>query len=212
MHFGDYLFANAFTLYAELKSPELISLLARTTKKMCAGELSQTAMRFNLAISEEEYVRMIELKTASLFAASCQIGAMSGGAARDRLAGFGLAVGTAFQIVDDCLDIVGNETSMGKKPGNDVARGKFTLPVIRLLRLLPGEEKKSLSELLLSPDDSGEKRTRVCELVERFGTADYAMEKARSLVQKAKEDIVAGDSRCVATLRALADFAVERSW
>src|SRR5205085_5536649 len=103
---------------------------------VCSGEILQTQSRKNFEITREQYFKMLQMKTGELFALSCDLGAYLSGAGlpvRGFLRHFGLAIGTAYQIFDDCLDLFGSEASAGKSLGTDLATGKVTLPILLLL-------------------------------------------------------------------------------
>ena len=151
--FGDYLFAKAYTLAAKLHNRDANMILARTVEEMCVGELWQISTKFNFDMDEEQYFKVIYHKTGSLFATACRLGSVDSGAPAaqvDALANYGACFGTAFQIIDDCLDITGDEREMGKSLGTDLEKGKLTLPVIKLLRDLQVGDRKALQDLLAS--------------------------------------------------------------
>ena len=130
---GDYLYARAFGLSTRLASRMCSQLLSVTTQRICAGEIDEAGQRYDFEMSQERYEEIAGAKTAALYAAACELGARypSG---REQvgadLARFGWEIGLAFQIVDDVLDVVGTEESVGKSVGNDVEDGKVTLPVL----------------------------------------------------------------------------------
>src|SRR6185436_9892289 len=102
----------------------------------CAGEILQTQRRGNLQFTRAEYLKVLAMKTGELFALACELGACLSGASvgrRQALRDFGMALGTAYQIFDDCLDLFGSEDSAGKSLGTDLAKGKVTLPLLVLL-------------------------------------------------------------------------------
>jgi octaprenyl-diphosphate synthase len=123
------------------------------TNTVCSGEILQTRQRRNFLFSQAEYFKVLEMKTAELFALSCDLGAcLSGAAAKQRAAlrEFGLALGTAYQIYDDCLDLFGLESAAGKSLGTDLAKGKLTLPVLKFLERANAREKARVQELVMS--------------------------------------------------------------
>ena len=129
---GDYLFAKAYALAAVLPKPEVIAIVAQTVFALCDGELNEVTMERSLP-TEDAYLERIELKTASLYAACCQGAALLTEAEPEHVAAlgaFGTNLGLAFQITDDVLDIVGDETDFGKTVGRDLAEGMPTLPMI----------------------------------------------------------------------------------
>jgi len=125
--------AHALKLAAELPSAEVSRLVASSSGRVCAGEILQSHRRRRWAVDRADYFKVIEMKTAELFALSCDLGArLSGGTPREiaALRQYGLSLGTAYQIYDDCLDLYGAESAAGKSLGTDLASGKVTLPLI----------------------------------------------------------------------------------
>jgi octaprenyl-diphosphate synthase len=149
--FGDCLFAQALKLAASFPTPEICRAVAMATNTVCSGEILQTQQRSNFQFSEAEYFKVLEMKTAELFALSCDLGACLSGAPapqRAALRKFGTALGTAYQIYDDCLDLFGSEVSAGKSLGTDLAKGKLTLPVLRFWKRASVAERERLQTLL----------------------------------------------------------------
>ncbi len=133
--FGDCLFAEALRLSASFPTPDVCRAVAAATNTVCAGEILQTRARGNFELSEAEYRRIIDMKTAELFALSCDLAAFLAAAPapqRSALRDFGRAFGVAYQIYDDCQDVFGSEAEAGKSLGTDLAKGKVTLPWIEL--------------------------------------------------------------------------------
>src|SRR5258706_8504661 len=133
---GDCLFAHALKLAASFPTTEICRAVSAATNTVCSGEILQTQSRKNFELTREQYFKMLQMKTGELFALSCDLGAYLSGAGsqiRSALRQFGLAIGTAYQIFDDCLDLFGSEASAGKSLGTDLATGKVTLPVLLLL-------------------------------------------------------------------------------
>jgi heptaprenyl diphosphate synthase len=152
---GDILLARAVAIVTEL-GPDHTRILAQTLEDLCEGQAAESASLFDASRSRAAYLRVADLKTASLFAASCQLGALSAGL--DTLhsrafAAFGRSVGVAFQIVDDILDLVGSEEILGKPPCTDLRSGVLTLPVIEAVRRVP-RLRELISEQVSSVDVS----------------------------------------------------------
>ncbi len=138
---GDYLISHSYHLCSGLDSQFASRLIGRTTNCVCEGELLQLDNRNNLDLDEQTYLQIIERKTASLCAACCLLGAKFAGAEPAHVAAletFGMSLGTAFQIQDDILDLVGDASCVGKTLGIDVEKGKLTLPLIHFLRSAAG--------------------------------------------------------------------------
>jgi octaprenyl-diphosphate synthase len=149
---GDALFAYALELATEFEDTEVCRQIARASRDVCSGEILQTQRRFDLNLSVPDYLRMIEMKTAALFAAAAGLGARLNGVpqeTQDAMHSFGLKLGTVYQIYDDCLDLVGDESKVGKTLGTDLARGKLTLPILFLLMEATDLQKQKLNRMLL---------------------------------------------------------------
>ena len=149
--FGDCLFAQALKLAASFPTPEICRAVAASTNTVCSGEILQTRHRRNFERSRREYFRVLEMKTAELFALSCELAACLSGATtaqRGALRQFGLSFGTAYQIYDDCVDLFGTEAAAGKSLGTDLAKGKLTLPVLLGWERATPAERLRLEETL----------------------------------------------------------------
>jgi octaprenyl-diphosphate synthase len=150
---GDCLFAQALKLAAGFPTTEICRAVASATKAVCSGEILQTQRRKNFELSRSEYFQFIQMKTGELFALSCDLGAYLSGAPtsqRNALRQYGMAVGTAYQVYDDCLDLFGSEVAAGKSLGTDLAKGKLTLPIILAMERATGEERESMEMLVRS--------------------------------------------------------------
>ena len=149
--FGDCLFAQALKLAAGFPTPEVCRAVAMATNTVCSGEILQTQHRRNFQLSRSDYFRVLEMKTAELFALSCDLAAFLSGASaaqRTALRQFGLAFGTAYQVYDDCVDLFGSESVAGKSLGTDLAKGKLTLPVLLLWEHASETDRARLEELI----------------------------------------------------------------
>jgi octaprenyl-diphosphate synthase len=209
---GDYLFARAMCLAATLDDIYVCRVLAHATKQMCEGELRQVGSRGDYDLAEEEYLGIIGDKTAALCACACRLGAYWAGAdegLQQTLADYGHHLGIAFQITDDVLDVNGNEDLTGKSLGTDLVKQKPTLPVIRLLQEVRGEERSELLGLLARTD--GQAREALRPWLERWDAVAYAEETARGYslrAENALKEVPAGPAR--QALAHLAEFVVAR--
>ena len=210
---GDYLISHSYHLCSSLDSQYASRLIGRTTNEVCAGELLQIDNRNNWDLDEETYLRIISLKTASLCATCCALGAkLSGASEADirRLETYGQSLGTAFQIQDDILDVIGDTETVGKTLGIDVEKGKMTLPMIHFLRNAPHEHQTLLRSLLMGKD--ADKSERVRNLVLPSKSIAYATDRARQLVDRARSAIAElPDTDARRVLDAMAEFVVTRS-
>jgi len=209
---GDYLISHSYHLCSSLDSQFASRSIARTTNRVCEGELLQIDNRNKIDLSEETYLEIITRKTASLCATCCELGATFAGAPPQdvaRLEEYGLSLGTAFQIQDDILDIVGDTGTVGKTLGIDVEKGKMTLPMIHFLRTAPAEHRALLRSLLASRD--GDKAERIRNLIMPSNSIQYAKDRARQLVDRARTAIAdMPDTEARRVLDTMAEFVVVR--
>ena len=211
---GDFLFARAFALSASLEDRLASRYLAEVTAEVCQGEILQNRERGNLDLPEERYFEIIRKKTAVLYAAAAEVGARYAGApepAVRALHAYGLGIGMAFQIVDDCLDVDGDEAVVGKSLGTDVAMGKMTLPVIHFLRTAPVAERDAMKALLTTPAMDGTARNKARALLRGRGSIEFALRRAEGLVSEARDHLEALEpSPCRDALHALAEYVLQR--
>lgn len=146
---GDYLYSIAFQLVSHCRNINILDCISSATKEMCEGEMIQICERNNISLLKKQYILIIKKKTAALFAASSETGAIvSGCSKKTRLAlrKYGLNFGIAFQITNDCLDLIGNDVKLGKPAGTDFRMGELTLPLLNLL--FYSKDKKKIKNLL----------------------------------------------------------------
>lgn len=154
---GDCLFAHALKLSTSFPNGEISRRIASAASDVCSGEIIQTQRRFDLKLSVNDYYQIIEMKTAALFAAATELGAFINEASPEVIAAmkvFGLKLGTAYQIYDDCLDIAGAEESVGKTLGTDLRKGKLTLPLLYLLQNASEQQRQQLSTAILRGEET----------------------------------------------------------
>jgi octaprenyl-diphosphate synthase len=209
---GDYLFTHSFYLASTLETTYACRAIGRATNIVCDGELRQMHHRGNLALTEAEYLQIIEAKTAELTSCCCQLGAHYAGATPEqerRLSSFGRNLGIAFQIADDLLDLEGDECVAGKSLGTDLEKRKATLPLIRAFELAGIAEREQISALILA--EEGNPLAELRTWLDRFEALDYARQKARSYADLALADLSTfAESDSVDTLRGLTEFVVNR--
>jgi octaprenyl-diphosphate synthase len=149
---GDCLFAHALTLSTNFDNADISRAIARTAATVCSGEMIQTQRRFDLNLTVQDYLRIVEMKTGSLFSAAAELAALISEAEPnviETFKNFGVQVGTAYQIYDDCIDLAGSESATGKTLGTDLRKGKFTLPVLIFLRSASEFERERCCQLVL---------------------------------------------------------------
>ncbi|GIK17010.1 MAG: polyprenyl synthetase [Planctomycetota bacterium] len=211
---GDYLISHAFHLCSSLPSSRASRMIGAATNTVCEGELMQNRLRGRIDLSETVYFDIIRRKTAALTAVACELGAVFAGA-DDRcvraMRTFGDRAGTAFQIVDDVLDVVGETDKVGKTLGRDAELGKPTLPVIHALSTLEEAERSQLSKILSCAE--GADREGLRTLLETSGSIAYAIGVARRFVEDAQACLEGlPDREARESLHALAGFIVRRSF
>lgn len=212
--FGDYLFTHSFHLAASLGTTHACRMIGRATNIVCEGELSQIKERGNLDLTEDEYFRIIDGKTAELCALCGHLGAFYAAAELDvvqNLERYGRLLGMAFQIADDVLDLVGSERKTGKTLGSDLEKQKLTLPLIRLLAQLPDADAAAVRQLLAHPDEST--RDKLAPYLERTDALKYTHGRAMQFAQDARRQLeTLPNSRAKRILSDIAEFAVQRTF
>ena len=210
---GDFLLAKSLRLIVETKSSPLLSTISKATENLSIGEMNEVQERHNFDLDEETYLQIISEKTASLFTASCESGAVAAGAKKRvqrNLREYGQNLGMAFQITDDLLDWVGETKKTGKGLGNDLREGKITLPLIHTLRECDPRSRKRILKLLEN-DFNQKDFDRILSLIKGNGGVKYAQEKAISFEEKALSCLSElKDSKYKKALQDLASFVIER--
>jgi octaprenyl-diphosphate synthase len=211
---GDYMHNRAIDTVYSTRNDQIISLFINITAAVCDGEIEEVYENNNFDLTEESYFSIIEKKTATLLGASIKSGAILGKLSAEEtsaLYNYGLYFGIAFQIVDDCLDFEGNENDLGKIPGGDAESGVLTLPLIRLLNLVPATKKSEVFQSFKSVS-SGEKLEYLTRLMEEYDTLTYAHEKAQEYADKARLELSTfPESPSKQSLLDLLDFVLVRN-
>ncbi len=181
--FGDYMFAKAMELALRAGNLRVMEQLADVTLRMTEGEMLQTRYVSRLDLSREEYLDLVDKKTAALFGCSCELAGTLAGVEPRRQAAlgrFGRHLGTAFQLVDDLLDLTGDAETLGKPAGSDLREGKATLAVIELLAGDAGAQARDLAEQIVSGrGDTDRGVARLGQLLRESGALDRVRERAR---------------------------------
>jgi len=178
---GDFLYSRAFELLVSVGSMRVLEILSSATNVIAGGEVLQLMNSGNPDLDEAAYLAVIQRKTAKLFEAATQLGAVLGGAAPEReaaLARYGMHLGTAFQLVDDVLDYSGDQTAIGKSLGDDLAEGKMTLPLIRAMATGTAGDAASIRAAI-----TGGRRTDlkpVLDVLARTGALEYSRTRAQA--------------------------------
>lgn len=188
---GDWLYMSAFETSLKERSLEILDILTRLTRKMTEGELIQLTTLGKSDISEAEYYDILQRKTAYLFSACCEIGAILGGAPNDwqiALRNFGMNLGTAFQLADDLLDFTAEEAITGKASGADLLEGKLTLPLILLLKKEPALQTE-LEKIMHDGSYESFSRKMLLEKLETFNLLDETRKIAYTFANQAVKNL-----------------------
>jgi octaprenyl-diphosphate synthase len=186
---GDFLLGQAFMMMVETGDISSLGVLSAASAVMAEGEVFQLAKTGDLQTSAEDYAEVIRAKTAVLFQAACEVGAMSGGAddaGRLALARYGLELGLAFQLVDDVLDYGGHSGTLGKNTGDDLREGKMTLPVILALAEGNEAERAVIASALGDIEATSEQVAAVVGIMERHGTLSLTLDQAHGHARAAQ--------------------------
>src|SRR6266550_1353474 len=210
---GDWLYMSAFeTSHAERSLP-ILDILTRVTRKMTEGELLQLTLLGQTDVSETQYLDVLQRKTAYLFSACCEIGAILGGAREEQqssLRDYGLNLGTAFQLIDDLLDSPQAATRLGKAAGVDLLGGKVTLPLIYLVAN-DDSARQMVHEVLRQGNYDMVAREDLLRAVEAAGALDRARARADEFAEKARAALDGfPDSEYCDSLRAIPSYVLDR--
>ena len=214
---GDFLYTRAFQMMVSVGNMRILDVLADATNLIAEGEVMQLTHVRNIAVDEGAYMNVIYAKTAKLFEASCEIGALIAQATDEKVraaARFGRALGMAFQLIDDVLDYAGDTGEMGKRIGNDLKEGKMTLPLIYLFENGTQQQKELVRRCVEENDESC--FAAVSEAVCSCGALEYTRSKAGQAVAQATQALAVfsgeGSGQYGKSLLELASFSVERSF
>lgn len=212
---GDFLFARSFTLMVETGSLEILKILSDASAVIAEGEVRQLAAQGRLDLPTEEYLAIIEAKTAALFEAAGRAGALSagGGQHADALAAYGKNLGLAFQIVDDALDYGGTTSVIGKSVGDDFREGKITLPIVIARRRGSDDDRAFWDRALNVKTQKDEDLAHAIHLIRSTGAAEATLTEAQAYADLAKASLVhLPDTPYKQVLCDLADFTVSRAY
>lgn len=211
---GDFLLAKSLELAAMSENPEIIRVIAAITREMSQGEIDQLSKKGDFSLTENEYLSVINRKTAVLMEGACKTGALLAGAegkAVDALASYGHHLGMAFQMADDLLDYTTDAESLGKNPGADLREGKLTLPVIEALKNAADGDRDFMLSMLGANDFSIKDFEKFVSITDANGGISYTRDKAVFHVTKAKESLAfLKQDKDTETLEMLADYSLLR--
>ncbi|MEO6364476.1 MAG: polyprenyl synthetase family protein [Luteimonas sp.] len=211
---GDFLYSRSFQMMVELDRMDVMQLLADTTNLIAEGEVLQLLHVRNPDTDEAAYLRVIERKTAVLFAAATRLGAMLAGmdvATQQRLYDYGMHLGHAFQIADDVLDYSADETDLGKHLGDDLAEGKATLPLIHAMAHADDATRARLRSIVERGD--GDALPEVLDAIHATGGLAYSRQRAGEYAEAAQRTLDGlAENEAVTALRGLAEYAINRNY
>ncbi len=187
---GDALFSHALSLATDFNSIEICRKVGRAAREVCEGEILQTQRRFDLSLTKEDYFRIINMKTGALFAAATGLAARLSGVSEEteaRLYDYGMKLGAAYQIYDDCLDLVGAEEEVGKTLRTDLAKGKLTLPILNLLEAASETQRAKLNKRIIAQEPLD--LPVLVGIAEYAGAIDSAIETALGMLQSCRDDL-----------------------
>jgi len=210
---GDFLYSRAFQMMVGLDNMRVMQILSDATNVIAEGEVLQLLNMHDPDVSQESYLQVIRSKTAKLFEAAAELGALIAGADDDAIAAageYGRSLGTAFQLIDDVLDYAGDASEIGKNVGDDLREGKPTMPLIYLMEHGTEEQRQLVRACIESGDE--QHFDTILAAITTGGALDYTRREAQVAAQRAIDAIAAmPDSRYKDSLLQLARFAVDRN-
>ena len=213
---GDYLLGQAFLMMVETGKLDALGVLAKAATIIAEGEVFQLSKAGDLAATAADYDQVIRAKTATLFQAAAEVGAMAGGAdeaGRLALRDYGMELGLAFQLVDDVLDYRGESGAMGKNTGDDLREGKMTLPVILTLAEANPAEREIITTALGKPDATDTALNQIVAIMNRHNALTRTIEEAHAHVRKAREALAPLPQSAMKTILSdIAEFYVSRAY
>lgn len=211
---GDWLYMSAFETSLQERSLEILDILTALTRKMTEGELIQLTTLGKVNLSETEYYDILKRKTAYLFSACCEIGAILGGASKEQqeaLRDYGMNLGMAFQLADDSLDFTAEEEVLGKASGADLLEGKVTMPLLLLLNKEPSV-KADLEQIMHDGDYRNVARESLLAKLEKYSLIEETRKRAYGFAEKARKSLeVLDDSKYRGALEEIPTYMIERS-
>ncbi|BDS05583.1 octaprenyl-diphosphate synthase [Oceaniferula spumae] len=187
---GDALFSHSLLLATEFDSIDICRKVGKASREVCQGEVMQTQRRFDLTLTKKDYFHIIEMKTGALFAAATGIAASLSGVSEEveqRLYDYGLKLGTAYQIYDDCLDLVGSEDEVGKTLRTDLEKGKLTLPLLNLIEKADPAQREKLNKRIIEQQPLD--LPVLIGIAEYEGSVESSLNTASAMLLEAREDL-----------------------
>lgn len=211
---GDFLFSKSFELMAHNGNEEIMRIMSEATTSLAEGEILELLKTCDADTTEEEYFDIIKNKTASLFSAACEVGAILGKVNQEKRAAlrdFGYNLGMAFQLIDDVLDYVSYDAVLGKRVGTDLKEGKVTLPLIHALKSSAEKEKTYINTVLNNAKVTAKDFARVSKIINKYGGVEYTVNTTRQFIENAKLNLNSfRPSAYKESLITLADYILSR--
>jgi octaprenyl-diphosphate synthase len=212
---GDFLYSKSFTLMTEIENIAILKLMSEVTNVMSEGEVFQLMKCGDVKMTEEEYLTIIEKKTAVLISAACACGAILGSASKEQtsaLTQFGRNIGMAFQMTDDTLDYMAKEKEFGKSIGKDLEEGKITLPLIYALKKCTAKERKIIKELMVRKKASQKAVRQILGFIQKYNGIEYSLKCAENFISDAKARLnLFPESVEINQLHAVAEYILSRN-
>ena len=212
---GDFIYSRAFQILVDIGDLRVMEIIANTTNKIAEGEVLQLIAKNNPNSSEQNYLQVIKNKTAILFQAAAQCGAILGQAditTEKSLQHYGMHIGIAFQLIDDVLDYDGDTQTMGKNIGDDLAEGKPTLPLIYAMEKGGNDQSRKIKEVLQQKNVSEKALHEVIQVVRESGALDYTRKLARQQAAAAMDSLKSIEKSAFReALISMAEFSLRRS-
>jgi octaprenyl-diphosphate synthase len=212
---GDFLFARAFQLMVEDGSLKVLEILSRAAATIAEGEVLQLVTQNDLATSEDRYLEVVRGKTAALFSAACEVGAVIAArpaAEQQALAEYGMNLGIAFQLVDDALDYAADQATLGKTVGDDFREGKITLPVLAAFADGDANERDFWRRTIEASEQTDADLDHALRLIDRRGAIGTTLDRAACFTEAAKDQLSRFPSSAYRdSLAAVADYTVQRA-
>jgi octaprenyl-diphosphate synthase len=212
---GDWLYMSAFETSLAERSLEILDILTAVTRKMTEGELMQLTLLGEIDISEEQYLDVLTRKTAYLFSACCEVGAILGGATdtqQEALRDYGLNLGMAFQLIDDLLDFTSSDGELGKLAGADLIGGKVTLPLIYLMER-DESARELIATVLRDRNYDSVPRAKLLSILEEAGCLDEARNRAAEFAETSRSALrgFPTSDHCEA-LKSIPSYVIQREY
>ena len=213
---GDFLFSQSFLLMSEDNDLRVLEILSKAASIIAEGEVKQLTSIANLEVTTEKYLQIISAKTAELFAAACQVGAVVAKADQQSqlaLYNFGLNLGISFQIIDDVLDYMASKIALGKNIGDDFREGKVTLPIIIAYSLSNKHEQEFWHRTISELNQQEQDFSKALEVFNKYAVIDQCLKMAEEFAHNAKKDLsIAPDNKIKSSLMQILDFSISRSF